>query len=89
MTKKSRPTAEDRAPALARADAEEDAVKALRESEERFRRMVEGNDQLVFYTHDLSNRIEYVSPSVRTVLGYAPEELIGQVYLGLQPKGRV
>jgi diguanylate cyclase (GGDEF)-like protein/PAS domain S-box-containing protein len=80
MTKKSRPSAEDRAPALPRADAEEGAVRALRESEERFRQMVEGNDQLVFYTHDLSNRIEYVSPSVRTILGYSPDELIGQMY---------
>jgi diguanylate cyclase (GGDEF)-like protein/PAS domain S-box-containing protein len=80
MTKKARPSAEDRTSVLTRTGAEEDAVRALRESEERFRRMVEGSDQLVFYIHDLSDRIEYVSPSVHVVLGYEPDELIGQNY---------
>jgi diguanylate cyclase (GGDEF)-like protein/PAS domain S-box-containing protein len=80
MTKKSRPSAGDHAPALARADVEKAAVGVPRESAERFRRMVEGSDQLVFYMHDLSGRIEYASPSVQTVLGYEPAELIGQRY---------
>jgi len=50
----------------------------LREKEERFRLMVEGSEQVVFYTHDREHRFNYVSPSAREVLGYEPGELVGQ-----------
>jgi two-component system, cell cycle sensor histidine kinase and response regulator CckA len=59
------------------------SADVLRQSEERFRLMVEGSEQVFFYTHDLSGRFEYVSPSVRKVLGYAPEEVIGLPYTAL------
>ena len=73
MTKKTRASTDDLASALARAEA-------VRESEERFRLIMEGSDQLYFYTHDAAHRFEYLSPSVETVLGYRPEELIGKPY---------
>jgi PAS domain S-box-containing protein len=51
---------------------------ALQHSEERFRMMVEGSEQVFFYIHDNNHIFEYLSPSVQTVLGYTPEELIGK-----------
>ncbi|HEX6751542.1 MAG TPA: PAS domain S-box protein [Longimicrobium sp.] len=56
------------------------AEEALRTSEERFRLMLTGSQQLFFYVHDTEGVYEYLSPSVRDVLGYAPEELMGRPY---------
>jgi PAS domain S-box-containing protein len=56
------------------------AEEALRESEVRYRLMVEGSEQVFFYVHDPEHRFEYLSPSVKDVLGYDPEELLGQPY---------
>jgi two-component system, cell cycle sensor histidine kinase and response regulator CckA len=52
----------------------------LRASEERFRLMVEGSQEVFFYVHDREGRLEYVSPSIRTVLGYEPGEVVGRPY---------
>ncbi len=54
--------------------------RALRESEERFRLMVEASEEVFFYEHGADHRITYLSPSVERVLGYAPEELVGKRY---------
>lgn len=52
---------------------------ALRHSEERFRRLTENATDIIFtLRHDPDWRLDYVSPAVRTILGYEPDELIGQ-----------
>ncbi|MFL5539179.1 MAG: PAS domain S-box protein [Longimicrobiaceae bacterium] len=57
--------------------------EALRTSEERFRLILTGTQQVFFYVHDLEGVYEYLSPSVRDVLGYPPEELVGKPYMVL------
>jgi PAS domain S-box-containing protein len=56
------------------------AQAAFRESEERFRLMVEGSGEIFFYVHDREHRFTYLSPSIRQVLGYDPDELLGHRY---------
>ncbi|MDM8001058.1 MAG: PAS domain S-box protein [Dehalococcoidia bacterium] len=53
------------------------AEESLRRSEERFRGLVETTSDWVWET-DHNNRYTYVSPRVRDVLGYEPEELLGR-----------
>jgi diguanylate cyclase (GGDEF)-like protein/PAS domain S-box-containing protein len=50
----------------------------LRQSEERFRLIVEGSDQVFFFVTDERLHFEYLSPSVRQVLGYTADELLGR-----------
>ncbi|MEI7556882.1 PAS domain S-box protein [Candidatus Chlorohelix sp.] len=52
--------------------------KALQESEELFRFLAENAADMVF-RDKLDGSIEYVSPVCRTLLGYEPEEMIGQL----------
>ena len=66
--------------AAAARTALERTVDALTESEQRYRLMVEGSEQVFFYTHDTAGIFEYISPSVEAVLGYSPHELIGRHY---------
>ena len=49
----------------------------LRASEERFRNVAEASGEYIFEL-DSAARITYVSERVETVLGYAPEELLGR-----------
>ncbi|HEX2205495.1 MAG TPA: PAS domain S-box protein [Longimicrobium sp.] len=56
------------------------AEEMLRASEERFRLITTGSQQLFFYVHDTKGVYEFLSPSVADVLGYAPEELLGRGY---------
>jgi PAS domain S-box-containing protein len=57
----------------------EEQTRELRETKERFRRMVEGlRDEYLFYSTDMNGIINYVSPSVHSILGYDPQQLIGQ-----------
>ncbi|MBW3630452.1 MAG: EAL domain-containing protein [Gemmatimonadetes bacterium] len=55
------------------------AADAVRSSEERFRLLVEGNKETFFYVLGLDHRFSYLSPSVHAVLGYEPQELIGEM----------
>lgn len=59
--------------------SERQLQRQLAESEERFRLMVEGSEQVFFYIYDNAHVFEYVSPSVQAVLGYTPQELVGNV----------
>lgn len=60
--------------------AQRETEARLRASEARFRLMVEGSQEVFFYVHDREGQFEYVSPSIRTVLGYGPEEVVGRPY---------
>jgi PAS domain S-box-containing protein len=51
--------------------------QALRESEERFRGIVERSSDLILILNQ-ELRVTYASPSARSVLGYGPEELVGK-----------
>lgn len=56
----------------------EETTQELRQSRDRFRRMVEGlRDEYLFYATDPSGTVTYISPSAFTILGYLPSELIG------------
>ena len=53
------------------------AERALRESEERFRGLIENATDLIAVV-DAAGCIDYLSPSAQRLLGYAPDELMGQ-----------
>jgi diguanylate cyclase (GGDEF)-like protein/PAS domain S-box-containing protein len=53
------------------------AEEALRESEERFRSLVQNSSDITTIL-DIDGTIRYESPSIERVLGYQPEELIGK-----------
>ncbi|HEY9888675.1 MAG TPA: EAL domain-containing protein, partial [Candidatus Obscuribacterales bacterium] len=55
---------------------------ALRESEMRYRLLAERSQDLISQ-HNLAGAFEYVSPACRNLLGYDPQELIGQSPKGL------
>jgi PAS domain S-box-containing protein len=50
----------------------------LRESRERYRRLVEGlRDEYLFYATAPDGTVTYVSPSIHTILGYTPDDVLG------------
>lgn len=54
------------------------ADMAIRESEEKYRRLVENlREEYFFYSHGMDGVFIYVSPSIKGVLGYSPEEFLG------------
>ena len=56
----------------------EERTRELRESRERYRRLVEGlRDEYLFYATDLVGTVTYISPSVHNILGYTPDQVIG------------
>jgi PAS domain S-box-containing protein len=56
--------------------------KALRESERRYRQIVEQSSDVVF-TVDTRGRFTFLSPSVSRLTGYQPEELVGKHFTRL------
>jgi PAS domain S-box-containing protein len=52
------------------------AEQALRQSEEKFRSIVETTDDWI-WAIDAQGRVWYANPAVETILGYKPEELLG------------
>ncbi|HPC35342.1 MAG TPA: PAS domain S-box protein [Candidatus Marinimicrobia bacterium] len=55
------------------------AEEALRQSEEKYRLITETTSDLIsLHTFDLKASYNYVSPSVKRITGYEPEELLGK-----------
>lgn len=60
----------------------EEAFKAVRNSEEHFRSIIENASDVIAIV-ELDGRIRYESPSVERVLGYPPDVLVGTLLLDL------
>jgi PAS domain S-box-containing protein len=59
------------------------AERKLQESEERYRSHFENVDDLIF-TMDRNLQITSVSPSVKTMLGYGPEDFVGKDFTAVR-----
>lgn len=59
--------------------------EALRKSEERFRSMVESTDDWVWEV-DSQGVFTYVSPQIKDMLGYSPEEVVGRTVFHLMSR---
>ena len=57
------------------------AEEALRNSEEKYKNLVE-NIKEVIYTLDKNGVMTYISPAIKTILGYDSSEMIGKSFAG-------
>jgi PAS domain S-box-containing protein len=62
------------------------AEEALRESEERFRALIESTSDWIWEV-DTGGVYTYVSPKIKDLLGYEPKEVIGKTPFDLMPPG--
>ena len=67
-------------PAMQDIESSHEVIEALRDSEARYRLLVEGSEQVFFYQHGVDGKFLYVSPSVCRVLGYDAAEMLGVHY---------
>ncbi|SHI75795.1 PAS domain S-box-containing protein [Desulfatibacillum alkenivorans DSM 16219] len=63
----------------------EAAVQALRQSESKYRQLVENITEVVFSVN-AEGRFTYISPRVREMLGWAPEDLLEKSFFDLMDK---
>ncbi|BAY12184.1 PAS domain S-box protein [Calothrix sp. NIES-2098] len=63
------------------------ALAALRDSEERFRNLIETSSDLIWEV-DKNGIYTYVSPKIRDILGYEPEEVLGKSPVAFMPLDR-
>ncbi|OUL27977.1 hypothetical protein BV378_09600 [Nostoc sp. RF31YmG] len=63
------------------------ALEALKDSEQRFRKLVEASSDLIWEV-DKQGTYTYVSPKVSDILGYEPEEVVGKSPLEFMPLDR-
>jgi PAS domain S-box-containing protein len=61
------------------------AEEALKESEERFRSMVESTSDWIWQV-DKNGVYTYASPKIKDILGYEPEEVVGKTPFDLMPE---
>lgn len=60
------------------------AERALKESEERYRSLVETIIEVIWET-DTEGRYRYISPQIKQVLGYEPREVVGKTCFDFMP----
>ncbi|MDD1702417.1 MAG: PAS domain S-box protein [Methanoregula sp.] len=71
-----------------KASAEVERVRMereIRESEDKFRSIVETSPDMIWEV-DMQGKFRYISPTVTTIMGYTPEEIIGMSITDLMPK---
>ncbi len=61
------------------------AEEALRESEEKYRDLVENLSEVV-YSLDLKGKVQYISPAIESLTGYTPKEMEGRAFAGFVHK---
>lgn len=64
----------------------EQAISALRESEEQYRRIVETSNDLIF-TVDVEGRLSFVNQAIREMLGWDPDEAVGRHFVEFTAPG--